>query len=248
MIEAEKLGFRYGGGADWIFRDHSFRLPRGAITAILGPNGRGKTTLLKCILGLLTPSEGRLAVDGITGYVPQNLQSPFPYKTFDIVLMGRARHIGFFRHPTRADHDAAHDAMARLSILDLADRPFDRLSAGQQQLALIARALASRCDLLVLDEPASALDFKNQAKVLQALARLSGESGLTVVFTTHAPQHAVSIAHTALLMFGAAAYRHGPVDTTVTDETLEALYGIPVRKLLFQHDGRDVRTVAPVLV
>jgi iron complex transport system ATP-binding protein len=247
MIEAEKLGFRYGG-TDWIFRDHSFRLPRGAITAILGPNGRGKTTLLKCILGLIRPTEGRLAVDGVKGYVPQNLQSPFPYKTFDIVLMGRARHIGFFRHPTRADHDAARDAMARLSILDLADRPFDRLSAGQQQLALIARALASRCDLLVLDEPASALDFRNQAKVLQALARLSGETGLTVVFTTHAPQHALSIAQSALLMFGGATYRHGPVDVTVTDENLEALYEIPVRNLSFQHDGRSVRTVAPVLV
>jgi len=231
MIEAEKLGFRYGG-ADWIFRDHSFRLPRGAITAILGPNGRGKTTLLKCILGLIRPTEGRLVVDGVTGYVPQNLQSPFPYKTFDIVLMGRARHIGFFRHPTRADHD----------------RPFDRLRAGQQQLALIARALASRCDLLVLDEPASALDFRNQAKVLQALARLSDETGLTVVFTTHAPQHALSIAQSALLMFGGSTYRHGSVDATVTDENLEALYEIPVRNLSFQHDGRNVRTVAPVLV
>jgi len=246
MIEAKKLGFRYGG-TDWIFHDHSFRLPRGRITAILGPNGRGKTTLLKCILGLLKPTEGRLGVDGVTGYVPQNIQSPFPYKTFDIVLMGRARHIGFFRHPTRADYDAARDAMARLSILDLAGRPFDRLSAGQQQLALIARALASRCDVLVLDEPAAALDFRNQAKVLQALARLSDETGLTVLFTTHAPQHALSIADTALLMFGGAVYRYGPIEATITDENLEALYEIPVRNIAFEHEGRDVRTVAPVL-
>lgn len=246
MIEAEKLGFRYGG-TDWIFHDHSFRLPRSRITAILGPNGRGKTTLLKCILGLLKPTEGNLAVDGVTGYVPQNIQSPFPYKTFDIVLMGRARHIGFFRHPTRADHDAARDAMARLSILDLAERPFDRLSAGQQQLALIARALASRCDVLVLDEPAAALDFRNQAKVLQALARLSDETGLTVLFTTHAPQHALSIADSALLMFGGGDYRYGSIEATITDANLEALYEIPVRNIAFEHNGRDVRTVAPVL-
>jgi len=247
MIEAKNLGFRYGGG-DWIFRDHSFRLPRGEITAILGPNGRGKTTLLKCILGLVKATEGRLSVDGVTGYVPQSIQCSFPYKTFDIVLMGRARHIAFFRHPTREDRDAARDAMARLGILDLADRPFDRLSAGQQQLALIARALASRCDLLVLDEPASALDFRNQAKVLQALARLTAETGLTVLFTTHAPQHALSIAQSALLMFGGTTYRHGPIAETATDDNLEALYEIPVRNVAFEHDGRSVRTVAPVLM
>lgn len=246
MIEAQNLGFRYRGG-DWIFRDHSFRLPRGEVTAILGPNGRGKTTLLKCILGIARPTEGRLTVDGVAGYVPQNAQCPFPYNTFDIVLMGRARHIGFFRHPARQDFDVARDAMARLGILDLAEQRFDRLSAGQQQLALIARALASDCDLLVLDEPASALDFRNQAKVLQALSRLARETGLTVLFTTHAPQHALSIAQSALLMFGPADYRYGPVDDTVTDANLEALYDIPVRNLAFEHDGRCVRTVAPVL-
>ncbi len=246
MIEADNLGFRYRG-TDWIFRNHSFRLPHGEITAILGPNGRGKTTLLKCVLGMARPAEGRLAVDGVTGYVPQNAQCPFPYKVADFVLMGRARHIGFFRHPGRGDFDIAHEAMARLSILDLAERPFDRLSAGQQQLALIARAIASRCDLLVLDEPASALDFKNQAKVLQALARLSAETGLTVLFTTHAPQHALSIAQSALLMFGGDSYRYGRVGETLTDDNLEALYGIPVRNVSFMHDGHSVRTVAPVL-
>ena len=234
MIEATKLGVRYGEA--FVFRDHSFTLPRGNILAILGPNGRGKTTLIKTLVGLLAPTEGAVTTKAPTGYVPQSAASAFAYSVIDMVVMGRARHIALFASPRATDYDSAHEALGELGIGQLAHRPFDALSGGERQLVLIARAIASDCSLLVLDEPASALDYKNQDTILRTLVRLRTERGLTVVLSTHNPHHALYLADYALLMFSVSHYRFGPAADLLTDRDLSALYDMPVRTLELGED------------
>lgn len=245
MIEAASASFRYDGGR-WIFRNCSFAAGRGDVLAILGPNGQGKTTLLKSVLGLLPLEEGKINIRGSTGYVPQSADPAFPYSVLDMVIMGRARHVGLFKTPGRRDFDLARLALAQMGLCGFEDRTFSSLSGGERQLVLIARALAAECSLLVLDEPASALDFKNQGVILRTLARLSKRAGLTVLFTTHFPQHAVHLADKVLLMQGAEDFQFGPASEVMTNESLGRLYDMSVCHVTFQHQERLVRTVVPV--
>jgi iron complex transport system ATP-binding protein len=156
---------------------------RGSTFAILGPNGSGKTTFLKLLIGALASGEGAIRATGQIAFVPQLFQVSFPYRVLDMVLMGRARRVGFFSTPSAQDEVAALQALGRLQLADLAERPFDELSGGQRQLVIFARALATEADILVLD-------LKNQGVILEWIERLSRQEGLTVVFTTHHPHHA----------------------------------------------------------
>lgn len=245
MLKVADAGFRYNGGG-WVFRRHSFDVKMGEITAILGPNGRGKTTLLKAVVGLHKLNEGDVTLEGEAGYVPQDAWTTFPYSVLDMVLMGRARHIGMFSGPRRADFNAAMEALNILGALRFKDRPFNTLSGGERQIVLIARALASGARCLLLDEPASALDFKNQEVILKTLKQLSIERNLSVLLTTHYPQHAVHVADNVLLMYGPEDYLYGPVDRVMNDESLGRLYGMDVRRIQFSHGGRNIQTVVPV--
>lgn len=231
-------------GETFVFRYHSFIVPRGKILAILGPNGRGKTTLIKTLVGLLSPTEGTVITQAPIGYVPQSAASAFAYSVIDMVVMGRARHVALFGSPRAGDYDSAHAALAELGIDHLANRPFDTLSGGERQLVLIARAIASDCTLLVLDEPASALDYKNQDTILRTLFRLRAERGLTVVVSTHNPHHALYLADHALLMFDVSHYRFGTAADLLTDRDLSALYDISVRTLAL--GGVRSKTVVPL--
>ncbi|MEO3387782.1 ABC transporter ATP-binding protein [Mesorhizobium sp. CAU 1741] len=240
MIEARAIGFRHSADAPWLFSDLSFALDRGQTLVLLGRNGRGKTTLIKCMAGLLTPSTGAIDRLGIAGYVPQNFAPAFSYSVFDVVLMGRARHIGLFSNPTAADRGKAMHALDQLGLAGLAGRSVTTLSGGERQLVLIARALASEADVLLLDEPASALDFRNQAVVLQTLRRLAAERGIAVVMTTHEPTHALQIADRAVLLHGDGVAEEGPVSTICTESSLSRLYGMRMKRL--EDQAGDHRT------
>lgn len=198
MIEVEDCGVSLGGR--FVFRDLGFRLAPGQTLALLGRNGRGKTTQLRALLGRQRWTEGRASLDRSTGYVPQRTTTPFDFTVLEVVLTGRARHLKMLESPGVRDHDAAREALAMLGMLDFEDRRIEELSGGERQLVFTARALASACDVLILDEPTSALDFHNQDLILSTLRRISRERGLTVVFTSYYPQHALQIADQALLM------------------------------------------------
>lgn len=231
MISAQSVGFRYGADTAWLFRDLSFSLDQGQTLVLLGRNGRGKTTLLKCLAGLIAPTSGAIRSSGTVGYVPQHFASPFAYSVSDVVLMGRARHVGLFSNATAHDRQHAAEALELVGLQAFANRAIGTLSGGERQLVLIARALASEADILLLDEPASALDFRNQAVVLSMLRRLSLERGLTIIMTTHEPTHALEIADRAVLLHGSARSEEGPVASMCTEGKLSELYGLSMRRL-----------------
>jgi iron complex transport system ATP-binding protein len=239
VIEARSIGYRHAASAPWLFANLSFSLARGQTLVLLGRNGRGKTTLLKCIAGLLTPGAGAIDRRGIVGYVPQHFMPAFSYSVFDIVLMGRARHVGLFSNPTAADRASAQSALDQLGLSGLARRSIGTLSGGERQLVLIARALASEADVLLLDEPASALDFHNQAVLLATLQRLAVERGLTIVMTTHDPTHALQIGDRAVLLHGFGQVEEGMVGDVCTEGRLSQLYGMPMRRLVTDTGGAD---------
>jgi len=246
-IQFENLGHAYRSG-EWIFQQYAAQVPAGKVFALLGPNGCGKTTLLKILLGALTPSTGKCKVDGRVGFVPQIFQVSFDYTALEMVLMGRARQIGLFSSPTRRDREAALAAMERFGITHLASRPFHELSGGQRQLVIFARALVSEAQVLILDEPTSALDLKNQVLILNWIQRLSRQDGLTVFFTTHHPQHALAIADETMLMLEESKYASGPPAQVMSEANLQALYGVEMRQVAFDYRGVLVTTLVPVLV
>lgn len=227
MLEAESISFRYSAKGPWIFEDVTVTAGAGEVLAVLGPNARGKTTMLKCLSGLLEPVTGTVTHTGTIGYVPQSHAVAFSFTVLDIVLMGRARKVRLYSSPSAADRDAAIDALRRAGVLHLADRDYGGLSGGERQLVLIARALVSECDTIVLDEPASALDLRNQALVLTVLRGLADE-GMSVVMTTHHPDHALHIAERSMLMVSGNDQRVGATRELLTGELLSDMYGVAI--------------------
>lgn len=245
VVAFEGLGHCYRPGV-FVFKDYAASIRKGSVFALLGPNGRGKTTLLKILLGALKPTQGTLKVEGQFALVPQLFHVSFDYSALDMVLMGRAKKVGLFSQPAREDEEAALAALERFGMADYAHRPFHEMSGGQRQLVIFARALVAEAQILILDEPTSALDLKNQAMVLDWIATLSRRDGLTIVMTTHHPHHALAIADDALLMLGQDQYVAGPAAEVLSEENLAALYGVPLKRVAFEHQGRRIETLAPV--
>lgn len=247
LLQADALAFGYPGRE--IGRDLSLRLSAGEALALLGPNGGGKTTLLKTLLGLLPALGGTIRVDGrplgsltareraqAMAYVPQAAASAFAFTARAVVLMGRTSRTGLLSAPSRADHAAADAALARMGIAHLAERPVTRLSGGERQLVLVARALAQEPRIVVLDEPTASLDFGNQGRVMAEILRLRAD-GLGLVFTTHDPNQAARYADRALLLRGGAALAAGPVAEVLDAAALSRLYGAPVEEVRDRESG-----------
>jgi iron complex transport system ATP-binding protein len=253
MLEARGLGYGYPGRA--VGRGLDLALGAGEVLGVLGPNGGGKTTLFRTLLGLLDAQAGEVRLEGHPldalpraevarrmGYVPQGHATQFAFTVRDVVLMGRTAHVGLFAAPGAADRAAAERAIAALGIDALAERVVTELSGGERQLAMIARALAQGARLLVLDEPTASLDFGNQVRVLREIRRLAAE-GYAVVFSTHDPGQAFLAASRVLLLEQGGALRQGTPEEVITADNLRRVYGVEVRVAAL--DG--TRACVPVL-
>ena len=219
----------------------SLKIEPAKITAILGPNGAGKTTLLNTILGYLKPQTGQVLLDGqnITHYskrqlsqtiglVPQAEHFPFNFTTFEYILLGRTPYLDIFSMPQKADYQAAGEIIDLLKIGHLKNRPVEELSGGEQQLVLLARALAQEPKILLLDEPTTHLDLGNTVTILNALKALAKEN-VTVVFTTHDPQAAVFCADHLVLMKKGNVLSAGSLEEIMTSGSLTQLYGVNIQ-------------------
>jgi iron complex transport system ATP-binding protein len=207
----------------------------------LGANGTGKTTLLHVILGLLTPQGGEVQIAGrrqtdrtrressrLIAMVPQNEHIPFDFSVLEYVLMGRSPHIATLGMPGRADYEIAAESIEALGLQHLSHRPVPALSGGERQLVTLARALAQRAPILLLDEPAAHLDLGNTRRLLDLIDGLA-KQGNTVIFTSHDPSVAASVAHNVVLMRDGRVLDTGPMESVFTSEQLTLTYGVPVR-------------------
>ncbi|MEQ9888260.1 ABC transporter ATP-binding protein [Pectobacterium zantedeschiae] len=245
-LSTEELVYGYQQGQGF-FSPLNLCCREGEITVILGANGRGKTTLLNTLLGNLSPLSGTVRRDGHIGFVPQIFTPPFSYSVLDMVLMGRAARVRLFAMPSAHDIHVAQNALTLLGIASLAECEFSALSGGQRQLVLIARALASECQTLILDEPMAALDVQNQAQVLRLLQHLAKMQRLSILMTTHDPAHAVIVAEQALLLMDNQRYLYGRCDDVVTEDNLSRLYGILVRQVCVEIAPQPYRALIPIL-
>jgi iron complex transport system ATP-binding protein len=237
-VQGASFGYRR---EDKLLENISFTVEPGQILAVLGPNGAGKTTLLKCMMGLLNWDRGLSMIDGISiarihyrelwrkiAYVPQAKTPVFSFTAEDMVVMGRSSHIGALRQPKAADYDYAGQAMEAVGISHLKDKICSEISGGELQMVLIARALAAQPSMLVLDEPESNLDFRNQLIILDTIERLARERNISCVFNTHYPAHALKIASHALLLARGGDSRFGPARELINEENMRRAFAVNV--------------------
>ena len=239
LIEARALAYGHPGRT--LGSDINLDVTEGEVLCVLGPNGGGKTTLFRTLLGLLPTHDGSISLRGkplhdctdaerarMMAYVPQAGNTYFAFTVRDVILMGRTAHMGLFDRPGAKDIAAADAAMNELNITHLADKTITQISGGERQLALIARALAQESPLLIMDEPTASLDFGNQALILHEILRLKA-SGRSVLFCTHDPDHALQCADRALLLHHGNVLALDVPREVVTAANLHTLYGVEVQ-------------------
>jgi len=238
FYEAKNLCFSYNDTP--VLKGVDITVNEGSIVSLLGPNGTGKSTLMKLLLGLLLPKEGRVILKNQTitdyspkekakhlSYVPQSTMIAFAFEAIDIVLMGRIAFEGWFAKASKADKALAYHAMERLGIAHLAHRTFQTLSGGEKQLVLIARSLAQGAKILVMDEPVSGLDYGNQLRLLETILSLCDE-GYTFLKSTHFPEHALLLGGYTYALKDGYVLSHGFTCNVVTEGLINKLYDTDV--------------------
>ena len=249
-IEVKNLSFSYGTRP--VLQDISFRVEPGEFLSILGPNGVGKSTLFRCMLGLLSGYTGQVLVDGVDArqfspreaarhiaYIPQSSRPVFNYRVFDIALMGATSAMSPLRCPGREQMERCRWALDKIGISHLSQRCFHRLSGGEQQLVLIARALVQNAPILMLDEPTANLDFGNQLLVLKQAQSLARE-GYTVIQTTHHPEQSYLFSNRILALQNGRVLTEGTPAEVLTEDTMQALYHADVEVLSLYEDKARV--------
>ncbi|MDR2461228.1 MAG: ABC transporter ATP-binding protein [Deltaproteobacteria bacterium] len=248
-MEFSALNITCGYGKKAVIKDFSLKLGASEVICLLGPNGVGKTTVFKTLMGFLRPLKGTVILNGyelreikpvkrarLLAYVPQRESSVFSFTVQDVVLMGRSAYFGFFQRPSKADRDLALSVLERLGLSGLKDRSFSSLSGGERQLVLIARALCQEPEFLLLDEPTSSLDFHNQLRVLSLIKELAG-NGLGILMTTHMPDHVFMCGTSAAILGKDGFCAIGPLSEVMTVEKLSRAYGIEIKIFTLNGNG-----------
>lgn len=257
-LEVRSASFRWPKQREDQFSGISFRLQAGEICAVLGPNGAGKTTFLRCMMGLIPWREGETILFGKPlrtqsdrdiwrrmAYVPQARSQQIAYSVEQMILLGRSAHLGTFAKPREDDIRLARETMALLRIAHLRDRLCTRISGGELQMVLIARALCARPSVMVLDEPESNLDYRNQQTILSTLSRLSKESKIAILFNTHYPEHALRLADQTILIQNRRAVV-GKSAELLNDANLSRLFSIPIAVRELEIENKKHAVVIPL--
>lgn len=252
-ICVENLHFSYGERE--VLKGISFSAEYGEFLSVLGPNGVGKSTLFRCLLGLLPASAGSVSIDGhrienmsaselsrFMAYIPQSHNPVFNFSVLDMVLMGTTSQVGRFAVPGKEQIDLAEAALERLGIAHLRDRGCGNISGGERQLVLIARAIAQRAKILVMDEPSANLDFGNKIRVMRTVKGLT-DDGYTVIQSTHDPDQAYLYSDKILALYNGGVLACGAPRETVTNSLISTLYGVDVEVCSMRND--DVRVCVP---
>lgn len=242
----QNLYFSYG--ENLVLQDVSLSAEYGEFISVLGPNGVGKSTLFRCILGLLQPSSGSIYIDGNPistmsaaqlarkiAYIPQSHNPVFNFSVLDMVLMGTTAQLGSFESPKQKHIQQAETALEQLGIFHLRDRGYGNISGGERQLALIARAMAQQAKILIMDEPSANLDFGNRLRVMQTVRALTHE-GYTVIQSTHDPDQAYRYSHKILALHNGGVLAWGTPAKTITGSVISKLYGTMVEVCSMRND------------
>jgi iron complex transport system ATP-binding protein len=261
MLHASDLSYGYSTRADqarpFLLSDVSVAVARGSLTGLLGPNGCGKTTLLKLLSGVLRPQAGSVALNeaplaGLSrrqvarhmAVVPQETHPAFDYTVMEMVLMGRHPHLGTFQLEGPDDLALAREALAATDTAHLAGRAYMTLSGGEKQRVVIAGALAQAPDVLLLDEPTASLDLGYQLEVAALLARLNRDRGVTMVLATHDLNLAAALCDRLVLMQQGRVLAQGPTGDVLTPAMVRTLYGVDADVRF--HEAAGHLTVTPV--
>lgn len=237
-IKVENLCFSYGSRE--VLHGLDFEIPDGCLVNVLGPNGVGKSTLFRCILGLNQNYSGHVLVNGKdvkklsirerareVSYIPQSHAPVYDYEVLDVVLMATGSDLKMLSNPGCAQRRRAYEALERIGIERFAHRRYTQISGGEQQLVLIARALAQNAKTIVMDEPTSALDYGNTVRVLSCVRQLARE-GLSIVQSTHNPDHAFLYSDKTLVLRDGRVDAYGDPRDVITSELISGLYDVEV--------------------
>ncbi len=258
QLEAKNLHFAYIPGKT-VLHDVSLRLEEGETLFVLGKNGCGKTTLLSCLAGILSPINGevKLAGNALSNFspaeraqrialIPQMHTPAFAYTVRQMVMMGRAPYLSWLGSPSGKDQEIVDQSLEQVGLYELQDRPYTEISGGEQQLVLIARGLAQNSSILLMDEPTAHLDLSNQHRVLEIVHQL-GQQGLSFVISSHSPNDALAYADNVLLLSGGWVIDHGKPQQTLTEPLLSSVYGIQTEVIYQKQNGSSkARAVLPL--
>lgn len=258
ILEVENGCFGYPKQEE-ILTDINIKLEEGHILSVLGPNGIGKTTLLKCMIGLMPWSRGRSLLAGkdirtlkskeiwnMISYIPQTHGFSFSYTGLEMVMLGRSSHLGLFSQPGHREIEMAEAMMEKVGITRLADKDCNRMSGGELQMVLIARALINEPKLIILDELETGLDFHNQILVLNMVEKLAHEENIGAIMNTHYPTNAMSIADEALMMNRKGDRFYGPTGDILNESNISKSFDVNVVVDEIMYQNRTIRSVVPV--
>ncbi|MDR3283423.1 MAG: ABC transporter ATP-binding protein [Candidatus Methanoplasma sp.] len=256
-FEVKNGGFGYG--CEYLFRNVNFKLEQNDVLATLGPNGTGKTTMLKCMMNILSWREGGAFLNEKdvcmfrrkdfcrkVAYVPQARAYAFDCSVIDMVMMGRTPHIGAFSEPSSKDMEVTEEKISQMGISKLAERSCAVLSGGELQMVLIARALASEPEVLIMDEPESNLDYHNQLKILNTVKRLSQD--MICIINTHYPEHALRVSNKALLLSKDGSADYGSTEDVITEESIGDVFSVNTAMGSVKAGEETLRYVLPISI